>query len=43
MAGERDASPAMWVPRMDAIVSRWFTSYEDEAARRLVEKRELAA
>ena len=21
--------PAMWVPRMDAVLSRWFTSYEE--------------
>src|SRR5262245_47545775 len=25
---EGDAGPAMYVPRMDAILNRWFTSYE---------------
>lgn len=27
-----EQGPVMWVPRMDAIVSRWFTAYETARA-----------
>lgn len=29
MTNRRDDDPVMWVNRMDAVVSRWFTAYED--------------
>jgi len=42
MPDNRDAGPMMYVVRMDAIVNRWFTSYEDARAR-LKDKREVAS
>ncbi len=32
MTGNHDEEPSMYVPRMDAILSRWFTTYEDARA-----------
>ncbi len=28
----RNEGPAMYVPRMDAVVNRWFTTYQDAQA-----------
>jgi hypothetical protein len=32
MTEHRDAGPEMYVVRMDAILNRWFTNYEDARA-----------
>lgn len=32
MKDNRDAGPVMYVVRMDAIINRWFTTYEDARA-----------
>lgn len=37
MTPSQTTEPAMWVPRMDAVLSRWFTSYEDARCSREAE------
>jgi len=32
MSDDREAGPVMWVNRMDAVVSRWFTTYGEARA-----------
>lgn len=32
MTNTKEAGPDMYVPRMDAVLNRWFTKYEDARA-----------